>query len=84
MSETGNEAVEAAVRACQMLRQAERLLAAAGFYKTASDVRASREDTEDCTTESVRKLRPSVKDYSPQTIGNLVSEREASPAERPA
>lgn len=73
-----SEAVEAAVRGCKMLREAERLLAYAGFYKQACEVRDARESAEDCTVESVEDLRPLARDYTPKTIGKLVEERKDS------
>lgn len=65
---------EAAVRACHMLRQAERLLAASGFYAEANALREQRVRVEKCSVESVNDLKPDHGAYTPSTIGKLVDE----------
>ncbi len=78
-----SESIDAAIRGCSMLRQAERLLASAGFYNEAADVRRARESAEACTESSVRDLRPSTGEYSPKTIGQLVSDELRDKEPRP-
>lgn len=63
---------EAAVRACHMLRQAERLLAASGFYAEANAIREQRGMVEKCSVDSVDNLKPDFGAYTLSTIGELV------------
>jgi hypothetical protein len=69
----------AAVEACVQLRSAERLLASCGCYSQAAEIRKQRESVEDCSVTSIDDLRPDCGNYSPQTIGKIVSERMEKP-----
>ena len=71
-----HDAVKAASNAVLQLRSAERLLASAGFYSEAAEVRTQRERVERCSESSVEDMRPDHGDYSPRTVGKVADEIE--------
>ncbi len=78
-----NDAVKAASNAVLQLRSAERLLASAGFYSEAAEVRVQRERVEKCSESSVEDLRPDHGDYSPRTVGKTADELERARKDTP-
>lgn len=69
-----HDAVKAASNAVLQLRSAERLLASAGFYSEASEIRKQRQQVEKCSVSSVEELTPDHGDYAPRCIGNVADE----------